>query len=1164
MSCIGRYHLIFLVGICAIYEAKAAYKLEINATKTEHGDVSDSEEPDEPQLFDFYDIVTLKKGSSVIFGTGIFRSTSGLVSYTDNVKLRPNSKLTLQAGDGIDTGIFHNYGRMELYKNSKITGGGTIFEHGQFEDDEENNIRASKNKEEHDDGYIIEDYDAQRDLTNEEEIQNAAYYDLVNNDDTPIHNFKIWFPGCGIFTTSKELGDTSIRDTDFVKITNSMRGEGDQGKVDSSIVFKTGAPSLDQTIDPLDTAYDLESLSKDYGPFEFIHVSDQRDDIRVSFFSIHGFDTYETDGSTKFKFGQNLDKDVWFPTVNDDAVLGKTMPNTENATTYEQDIMETLNTTPEDNPNLFAYKDWEPNDPVTTYHGDHSWFNGVYKLKRGAIIMKNTAGMFGGRVELGDADGYTSSTGAKGTLALHSDLVEGKEEAQDFIKEVKPTEFEWEGGAKDEYNRPNIYMNGNSTLYFNLQPDQNGNQIFSFYGNIHGTERDRLIFEQGEVRIKGDCSGFKGSIAVTPGAKFEVRSSDAGSSSTYQGKFPNANIYQVYGEDAEENAGKLVTNPTVATSIDTATMENVTINNGAMELNNGGKEDGGKITLKKANIESTAMTILNDESNIKDTVIKGVLVAKGDMTIENTTLEGGVLVLDHASLTTDNLTAGSTIASWGNSNWNDVVRVGGSAGDGHFQITQNHTLKLFSDYNVTTGESDYINVVNPVTNIQAAGGIAVAGMNFNEIPTNDKYVFKIYDGAGQTDNMPITIGASYNGADTVFDVYVNGTFNPLAGGQNVVALADDLAFNYNVANGAEKVKTYLDNGVRILEFNNGNTYKVEGETSGRYGNVVLTKYLTKSESSDVVQNEAISAIVLNLGAVLSDTDAILNSMIFQNSDYGALNNALLRAERKTKKYRIWNKTFGEHSTIDLQGSSNMSMNEAGTILGLDDEDKKFDVFGYDAMWRPTIFIGLQHDNVRYKGDKYSINGYFGGAKASFYNNNQVLEVFGLYEQFNSRATLPANGSSSYQKIKIKSHIFNLGAKYATDFKLKPNLYIRPDLALCYSFMYSPAFNGSNGASHKLRNRHLLVVVPGLSIVRRRDDWLIRGFATYHRRFGSKGKTTATGVSTKTDRTKKRFLEYGIEITRTNVTHNTKVNLKLSRKTIGIWGFKATISVGIKF
>lgn len=135
-----------------------------------------------------------------------------------------------------------------------------------------------------------------------------------------------------------------------------------------------------------------------------------------------------------------------------------------------------------------------------------------------------------------------------------------------------------------------------------------------------------------------------------------------------------------------------------------------------------------------------------------------------------------------------------------------------------------------------------------------------------------------------------------------FDVYVGGQFNPtVAGVVNPQRIDNNTQFTYNVANGAEKVKTYLDNGLHIIEFSNGNAYKVEGQSAGQYGNVVLTKYLTKSESSDVVQNEAISAIALNLGAVLSDTDDILNSMIFQNSDYGALNNALLRAERKTKK-----------------------------------------------------------------------------------------------------------------------------------------------------------------------------------------------------------------------------------------------------------------------
>ena len=321
----------------------------------------------------------------------------------------------------------------------------------------------------------------------------------------------------------------------------------------------------------------------------------------------------------------------------------------------------------------------------------------------------------------------------------------------------------------------------------------------------------------------------------------------------------------------------------------------------------------------------------------------------------------------------------------------------------------------------------------------------------------------------------------------------------------------------------------------------------------------MTKHLTESAIvADVAQSGAIGSIAFNIGDVISDTDDILNSMTFSNSDVSSLtsgsntretssdtsagtsktsqetqptkqskSNALQLAEKKTKKYRIWNKTFGEHSTIDLQGNSNMSMNEAGTIIGFDDEEAKCSMFGYDAMWRPTIFIGLQHNNLRYKGDKYGINGYFGGAKASLYGKNQVLEVFGIYEQFNSSATLPVNYSNSYKKIKVKSHVFNLGAKYAIDFKLKPNLYIRPNVSVGYAFMCSPAFNGYNGARHKLRNRHMLSVAPGVSIVRKQADWLIRGFVAYHRKFGTKGQMKATGVSMKTDFTKKRFIEYTI-------------------------------------
>lgn len=1133
-------------------------------------------ENEQVQLYDFSQPVTLEAGSTAIFGTGIFRGTSGLFNYSTNVKLRPNSILTLEAGDGLNTGVFYNYGTVKLYKNSKITGGGVIIERGRLAVDNENTERAKIKRDEDEQGYLIDSYDTQEHLTELEDIQNAAYFDLANddalhNDEQSTTTFKKFYTG-GIFTTDKTIEEAT--ENDFVELTDSARGEAEQGKIDWGIVFKSDMSDFNQTNETENTACELGIAAQDFSGCNAIHISDKRDDIKMSFLSVPGFNTgmpADPDNADQFTFGAEKTP-VWLPKADENVILGKTMPDTEKAEAYEQDIMETLNN--ENNSTPFAYKDWEADDPVTTYHGDNSWFNGVYKLKRGGIIVKNTAGMFGGRVELGDADSYESSIGnGFGTLALHEDLTQENEEAKEFIKTVKPTEFEWEGGAKDEYNKPHIYMNGNSTLFFNLQPDENNNKIFSFYGNITGTERDRLIFEQGEVRIKGDCSGFKGSVAVTPGARFEVRCSDEGSSSQYEGKFPNANIYQVYGVDAGENAGKFVTIPDAVTSVDTATMENVTINNGNMELYNGSIDNDGKITLKSTNIERSAMTTLNDESEIKDTVIKGVLVAKGDMTVENTTLQGGVLVLENNStLTTDSLNAGSTIASWGNNIWQDVVNVGNGAGAGYFNITQNHTLKLFSDYNVTNGQADSINAVAAIGNVHAAGGIAVAGMNFNEMPTKDTYTFMIYNGGANTPNMPVTIGGEYNNdGNRIFKAYVNGQFNatnPVVNpnlNNGVVGRHDDLEFRYTTT--ANEVTAYLENNLQILEFDNGNIYKVEGQSAGQYSNVVMTKYLTEGAiASDVVQDAVINEVALNLGALSSDTDDILNSSILSDTDFGVsihrANSGTLLEKLKAKKYRIWNKTFGEHSKLDMKGSDNINMNGAGTIIGFDDEEEKCDMFNGEATLRPTYFAGLSHNNLKYKGDKYGVNSYFGGAKVAMYDKNQVFEVSGVYQYLRGGATL---GTSTFkQKIKPTSHVLNVTAKYAHNFKINQNLFVRPGCSIGYSFIDNPTFEGYNGADHEMNDRHVFSFAPEVSVLKKVEDFLVRWYVSFHDRIGTKGKTKATGVTAKTDLAKKGVLEYGAEVTKTYSMNTSYLSFKLSRKTLATKGFKATISAGIKF
>ena len=129
-----------------------------------------------------------------------------------------------------------------------------------------------------------------------------------------------------------------------------------------------------------------------------------------------------------------------------------------------------------------------------TMYGDNSWYNGVFNLGHAGgsnsgnkLIFDESAAIFGGEINL-----YENTT------------------------------CEWQGGIKDPYNRPQITLT-DSTL--NLLPeDTGGERVFSFYGSIRGNEDSKINIKPGLVQVKGDCSGFSGTISVEDGAHFEVRS----------------------------------------------------------------------------------------------------------------------------------------------------------------------------------------------------------------------------------------------------------------------------------------------------------------------------------------------------------------------------------------------------------------------------------------------------------------------------------------------------------------------------------------------------------------------------------------------------------------------------------------------------------------
>ena len=361
--------------------------------------------------------------------------------------------------------------------------------------------------------------------------------------------------------------------------------------------------------------------------------------------------------------------------------------------------------------------------------------------------------------------------------------------------------------------------------------------------------------------------------------------------------------------------------------------------------------------------------------------------------------------------------------------------------------------------------------------------------------------------------------------------------------------ATDKKYTYTINHG-DKVSTMKEDGMYFAEFNNGNIYKIVPDG---LGGVLLTRALSSSAlSSDIAQDAAIAASAMGIGEIAMDSDVLIDSEFFAGDDSGALSSGKV----KPGKYGLWNKTFGEHSTIDLKGTDDVKTNGAGTIVGFDWETQTFS--GTNTRWVPTVFAGLQHQTFKYKGTKYKSDGYFGGVKFAMFNKTHLLEAFGMYE------LLKNHGMVKDTNIKMKSHIFNIGAKYEYNFDMKQNYYLRPHMFFNYAFVQNPSFTGYNNARHKLNNRHMFEVSPGISLVKRMNAWTGRAFMTYHQKFGTKGKTTSNGFTEKTNFAKKQHLEYGLEINKINQADTANIGFKLSRKTLGVKGFKATVSLGIKF
>ncbi|MDR1391440.1 MAG: autotransporter outer membrane beta-barrel domain-containing protein [Holosporales bacterium] len=1096
---------------------------------------------DEEKSCDVFEALELKESGRII--------NMGKLDFHADVKIENGEHSSENENES--TGALHNHGTIIIYNGAQIvsqtsgTSTGKIINYVGFTADENNSAKATRSMSSS--GYKDDEY-TYANLDTPDKLAHATYYDLVNGNQK-VSTFVGVDGGKIVGTSATNLED--ITDQNSISVTrrypevrDDIFGNDFLEDMDKYTYIPDGInvePFETSGINQIDTrageAYNIGSALNYMDKYTSTHSSENKDEVQGSFYTLEGYTQYDAPvmtpnieekvleyrvvdkkPSTKFKFNLSAEEEdgqtiysyipVAIPGVDDDIVMEKTVPEGEKLSDYELELKQDLAE------GGFKFSQWSPNDPVTIYSGDNSWYNGKFKLKRGAVIIPSDAGIFGGNVELGEVEYTRSAEDLHSTL--NNDQKRNYEEIMASVEACPPTEFEWQGGAKDEYNRPNIYMNGNSTLYFNLQ-----DSAFSFYGNLMGTEKDRVIFEKGTVYIKGDCSNFKGKLAVVQGANFQVRSSDATSSSTYQGRFPKADVYQI------DEEGNLAGADGEATFIDTEGLENVILNNGHIVLSSGIST----VSLKSSTIAENSMTTIEGSSRIEDVTINGIAVATGDMEARNVKIDGGVFALQGGSLKTENLEVGSTIAIWGNDKIESVSVDNVENASSSFHIIDNHTLKFYADFNPETGTADQVNT-SAKTEINSGNGIQIGGMNFLSFPTANEYRFTVLTGAASSE-IPVMIGASYNNNEPTFVAYQNSNF--VTKSSKTTEVNSERVYEYTSKKNP-LLTSISPSGVGKITMNDGSVYYVYNSETAGNGSILMVK-----DSATPTEEIHMAGIGVN-------------SILFELFSTGYA----YKDKQELGKYSFWNNSHGECGKYDTSASSTIKTTSYGTIFGFD--AKPFQVPNHNMIFIPTIFGGINHNDMKLGSLKANQKGYILGGKCALFGKKTSIELIAAYQGIKTHSKAGLEDTTN-----VKSHVFSLGTNFGYNTHLPREFILTPNILLDYSFVKTPKFTSNYAKKASVENMHIFSLVPGITLSKEFGRWKTSFSAMYHRIFKGKSKIKVNGYEfSQPEMVKNQYFECAAEVNMKAKNDKINLGLKLSKKIGKIRGIRGSLNFGIKF
>ncbi|MDR1609512.1 MAG: autotransporter outer membrane beta-barrel domain-containing protein [Holosporales bacterium] len=771
-------------------------------------------------------------------------------------------------------------------------------------------------------------------------------------------------------------------------------------------------------------------------------------------------------------------------------------------------------------------------DPVVIYGGDNSWFNGVYNLHHGGVVIDNGGAMFGGVINLGkvgderevdipDEDEPVCVAYDAETLYQH---INGPDEyeraaALAYARQTPEVELESQGGAKDEYNRPIVNMLGNATMYFNIPEDEDGNRIFSWYGDINGTPEDRIIFQQGEVYIKGDCSGFMGRVGVCDGAKFVIRSSDEGSSSRYVGTMFGGNV-EIVDENGEADPNGVLTIDSTS-GLRPVTFTNGTVNVVAEDIEVTDDvprvdeitvKDQATVNMNYGNVELHDTSVVGPDATLN-------LNAGERAVLENFTLDKGTLNITGDDLAeveiNGDVRMGSAITAWTNNAIDNIpVNAGGAlpgAPDPTWSLTDN--VNLYFDFDPANDAADrFTSVIGVTSGVDHT--FVLSGVKLLTQPTQDRHTFTILDfGNVGVNRYPEVV------IDRNLVVVDGAVVNAVNGIQAVAGI-------YPSVTGSD--------GAPGATLPNGNYYFYGSNRAG-IGQVMMVR--------GVLGYEYLEPVGLLVTSLRGTTSVDLNSF----DEYGYV------TRNPSGKYAIWNKTHAARYTISTEAGG-AKTTRYGTTLGVDGNTTQ--LAGRHTQFIPTAYVAITRNNANLNSYKSGTNEYTGGAKAAWFDSVQAFEaqLTYSYAKFKTRNN-PTLG------LNAAAHTVSGVAKFGYNVTKIASVTVRPEMIAGYSWVHVSKSKSATDADIKLNKLHRISLIPGVNFIMCTDSLNVAASVRYIKQLGTKSKVVYGGETIKDiDKVGKGSVEMALNIEKT--IGIAKLGLRASHSFGGTKGTKVTLNLGV--